>query len=248
MTQTLLRDFIRSVLSEKKDTRAPEGPPDGHFGEYVFADERDDVPEEPNTPEEDSLADALEKHYRGRPGELQGWIDELLKDREDYPTVLQPPARDKKAFRTMTIPATVLEDILGVSLKKSDYDGEVHFTSGGVQKPIGGRNFFSWTLDPGIFYGLRKDWGSLFSTNWIKSKVGARGFVVFLSCDIKTNTFLLNPDKIRKAGLPGEFAYQEEVLSVGPVKLSDVAYFYFDENSDSASESGLIKSAIDGIQ
>jgi len=245
MTWNLLREFIREAAGKSSK---PEGPSSGHFGKYVFADQREDVPNEPNTPEEDSLADALDKHFHGRPQELQGWIDELIKDKKDYPSVLEPPARSKRAYRTMTVPTKVLEDVIGHSLSPEDFDGEVHFTSGGVQKPIGGRSFYSWTLEPDIFYGLRKDWGSLFSTDWIKNKVGGKGFVVFISADIDDNTFLLNPDKIEKAGLAGQFSYQREVLSVGPVNLADVAYFYFDSDSDTTSEPQMIRAAISGIE
>jgi hypothetical protein len=148
----------------------------------------------------------------------------------------------------MTIPGTVLENVLDKKLVSSDFDGEVHFAQGGTQSPIGGRSFYSWTLEPDIFYGLRKDWGSFFSTNWIKNKVGSKGFVAFLSADIDNNLFLLNPDKIRKAGLAGEFAYQQEVLSVGPVKLADVAYFYFDDDTTTDEEAELIRTAISGIE
>jgi hypothetical protein len=69
----LLRDYIQILIREKTNEKSskPEGPEDGHFGKYMFADQRTDVPDEPNTAEEDSLADALEKHYHGRPQELQ---------------------------------------------------------------------------------------------------------------------------------------------------------------------------------
>lgn len=253
MSRRLLREYIHFILAEKSSKSAgarprPEGPADGRFGEYLFADQRDDVPSEPNTPEENSLADALEKHYRGRPAALQAWIDEIVKDKEDYPAALAPPAREHRAYRTMTVPPNVLEALLGKRLRREDYDGEVHFAHGGTQQPIGGKSFYSWTLEPDIFHGLRKDWGSLFSTNWIRNKVGASGFVVFLSADVHSNVFVLNPDVIRKSGLAGEFAYEQEVLSVGPVKLADVSYFYFDENTSPEIEAEMTRMAINGIE
>jgi len=37
-------------------------------------------------------------------------------------------------------------------------------------------------------------------------------------------------------------------LSVGPVKLADVAYFYFDDDTTTDEEAELIRTAISGIE
>lgn len=246
--ERLLRECIKEMLDEalsEPDARL------GPFGKYVFADQRLDVPEpgEPNTDDEDDLANALRLHFQGRPERLGSWIDRLLALRKTYPGMFQPPRRAKKAYRTLTVPPNVLSGIIGSDVKDEYYDGEVHVVKGGrMPGEFGGRNFFSWTLQPDIFYGLKKDWGSLFHTDWIRSKVGSTGFVVFLSADVGSNDFLLNPDKMKKTGLAGQFAYQAEVLGVGSIDLSEVSFFYFDEDTTPHHESQLIRRAINSIR
>lgn len=244
LLKKLLKEYVRQVLAEKSPT---QGPPSGHLGRYVFADQRDDTPPEPNTDEEDRLADALNKHYHGRPDALEPWIDELIQHKEDYPQFFEPPRRYKRAYRTLTIPVSAFLPIMGREPTQKDMDGEVHVDRGASVGPFGGRRFFSWTLDPGIFYGLKREWGSLFSTNWVKRKVGTAGFVMFVSAKTDSNQFVINPKAITKTDIAGEFAYQMEVLGVDDIKLDEVSYFYFDDASDIHRERELIKAAITAI-
>lgn len=240
----LLRRYVRSVLREER----AQGPASGHLGRFVFADQRDDVPPEPNTPEEDKIATALDQHYHGRPAALEGWIDELLAHKDDYPQFFAPPGRYKNAYRTLTVPESAFSDIMGREPTAADKDGEVHVDQGTSVGPFGGRRFFSWTLDPGIFFGLKKDWGSLYSTDWVKKKVGQSGFVMFLSAPVDSNQFVLNPLKIKKTDLGGEFAYQMEVLGVDDISLGDVSYFHFTDKSTAETEHELIKDAVEAIR
>lgn len=242
----LLREFVRTVLSEERG--AAQGPASGHFGKYVFADQRDDVPPEPNTPEEDKLADALNQHYHGRPDALSGWIDELLAHKDDYPQFFEPPRRYKKAYRTMTVPASVFADVMGRAATEEDMDGDVHVDRGSSVGPYKGRRFFSWALDPGVFFGLRKEWGSLFGTDWVKKSIGKGGFVMFLSARTDANDFVLNPLKMRKTDIAGEFAYQMEVLGVGDIALDDVSYFYFHDKTEVDDEPEKIRDAVEAIK
>jgi len=244
----ILKEYIRLVLEK---VSPPDGPTDGEFGKYMFASRRDDVPTPPeeDTEVEADIALALDKHFHGRHDELQQWIDELVANREDYKKFLKPPQRAKKAYRTLTVSPDALASIIGKKLTKDDFGGEVKVVSGGrMPGEFKGRTFFSWTLKPEIIHGLKKTWGSLFHTNWVKNRTGGKGFVVVVSADVKGNMFLLNPDMIKKTGLAGEFDYQVEVLSVGEVELSDVAYFYFDENTPPELESELIDQCISAIK
>jgi hypothetical protein len=225
----------------------PDGPYDGLFGNYVFADERKDAPKEPNTPEEKQIAKALYMQFHGRPDALAPWIDDLLANKDDYASFLSPPKQYKKAFRTMTIPKDIFEQMFHKPTTK-DMDGNVHLINGGSVGPYGNRNFFSWTLNPDIFYGLKKDWGSLFNTDWVQKKIGQDGFVVFLSANVDQNEFLLNPLKLKKTTLAGEFSYQMEVIAVGDVKLNSVSYFYYSKNTSPDMEAQLIKDAIKSVK
>jgi hypothetical protein len=249
VNEQMLKTYIRYAIDE-----AVEAKPDGKrgiFGRYMFADQRADVPEpkEPNTPEENDLVDAFQKHFHGRPEKLQGWVDKLLSLRDEYPSFLRPPARAKRAFRTLTVPENIMATIIGKKPTDEQHDGEVHIVQGGTMPGnFKGKTFFSWTLVPDIFYGLKKDWGSLFYTDWIKRSVGQRGYVVFAAADVSSNDFLLNPDKMKKTGLAGEFTYQVEVLSVGEVKLAEVAFFYFDEDTTPEHEAQLIRKAVNMIR
>jgi len=245
----LLRTYVRSIILEK--VSQPEGNKSDPLGKYVFASLRDDVPEptEPDTEAEKSLATAYNKHYHGRPDALQGWIDDILDLKDDYPKFFEVPDRYRKAYRTITVPEDVMSTILGREMTEEDKDGEVHVEDSGTHPgSFKGKNFFSWTVEPDIFYGLKKDWGSLFATEWIKKKVGAEGFVVFLRADVDSNVFFNNPQKMKKTGLAGEFAYQMEVISVDEVALDRVVYFYFGEGTDHSNETEMIKRSIDMLE
>ncbi len=248
--QTILRETIRQILLEKR-VSPPEGDPDDPLGEYVFASLRDDVPtpKEPDTPEEKQLAAAYNKHYHGRPAELQGWINDILKLQVDYPDFFEVPPRYPYAYRTITVPEPAMSQILGREMTDDDRDGEIHIEDSGTQPgSFKGKNFFSWTVDPNIFFGLKKDWGSLFKTDWIRSKVGASGFVAFLRAPVSENTFFNNPHKMSETGLAGQFDYQREVISVDEVALDRITYFYFDENTDDSEEAAMIKQAVDALE
>lgn len=246
----LLREYIRQVITEKK-IAPPEGDKTDPLGAYVFASLRDDVPQpaEPDTAAEKDLANAYDKHYHGRPDAMQGWIDDILDLKDDYPDFFEVPDRYSKAYRTITVPEDVMSTILGRKMTEEDKDGEVHVEDNGTHPgSFKGKNFFSWTVEPDIFYGLKKDWGSLFATDWIKRKVGNEGFVVFLRADVDSNEFFNNPHKMKKTGLAGEFAYQMEIISVGEVTLDRVVYFYFGENTDRSREAEMIKASIDMLE
>lgn len=246
----LLREYIRQVISEKK-VAPPEGDKTDPLGAYVFASLRDDVPQpaEPDTAAEKDLANAYDKHYHGRPDAMQGWIDDILDLKDDYPDFFEVPDRYSKAYRTITVPEEVMSTILGRKMTEEDKDGEVHVEDSGTHPgSFKGKNFFSWTVEPDIFYGLKKDWGSLFATDWIKRKVGNEGFVVFLRADVDSNEFFNNPHKMKKTGLAGEFAYQMEIISVGEVSLDRVVYFYFGEGTDPSREAEMIKASIDMLE
>lgn len=246
----LLRVFVRQILRENQ-VSPPEGDPEDPLGEYVFAELRDDVPQpaEPNTPVEEELAQAYNKHYHGRPGELQKWIDEILKLQPDYPEFFEVPPEYTHAYRTITVPVSVMAQVLGREITDEDRDGTVHVSTSGMQPgSFKGKNFFSWTVDPSIFLGLKKDWGSLFKTDWIRNKVGASGFVAFLRASVGGNTFFNNPVKMSKTGLAGQFDYQREVISVDEVVLDRITYFYFDESTDDAEEASMIQQAVDLLE
>ena len=247
MNESLLRRYIRTILLAEKTTSSPEGNKSDPLGAYVFASLRDDVPQpaEPDTESEKALANAYNKHYHGRPDALQGWIDDILDLKDDYPDFFDVPDRYTKAYRTLTVPEGVLANILGREITDEDKDGEIHVEDSGTQPgSFKGKNFFSWTIEPDIFYGLKKDWGSLFKTDWIKRKVGDQGFVIFIRADIGSNTFFNNPQKMKKTGLAGQFDYQMEVISVGEVSLDRVVYFYFDSDTDPKEEARRIKDSI----
>lgn len=246
----LLREYIRQVITEKK-IAPPEGDKTDPLGAYVFASLRDDVPQpaEPDTAAEKDLANAYDKHYHGRPDAMQGWIDDILDLKDEYPDFFEVPDRYSKAYRTITVPEDVMSAILGRKMTEEDKDGEVHVEDSGTHPgSFKGKNFFSWTVEPDIFYGLKKDWGSLFATDWIKRKVGNEGFVVFLRAGVDSNEFFNNPHKMKKTGLAGEFAYQMEIISVGEVSLDRVVYFYFGESTDPSREAEMIKTSIDMLE
>lgn len=207
-----LRQLVRQILREEA----------GPYGEYLFGQKRGmpskRKPEE-DTTEEQRLEDDLISHYHGEMGDLAKWIDQLvdLESQGIYSDVLSPPAGARYAYRMMSnLTLEKLTKILGYEPADFEVD-EVYEEDAATFTPVPGRDHFSWTTDFGRFQRMLKDWGSF-------TFRAARGteFLVFLRAPIEGNTFLMNPGETKK--LAGRYAYQSEVISVGPVQCDHIWY------------------------
>lgn len=219
ITESQLRRIVRSSLLERD-----EGP----FGEHLFGYERSlpsEADPELNTDEEDDLADAMRNHYTGEMAALTPWISQLadLESRGLYTDVLSPPMGAKYAYRMMNnVGRDVLAKILGREPQSGPTDG-LHEEPGGTFLPsrVGGRPHYSWTIDYGMFEKMLEDWGTLTDESALR-RSGETQFLVFLRAPIAGNRFLLNPGATEP--LADDYAYQDEVLSVGPIKCDHVWY------------------------
>lgn len=255
MKHDQLKRFIKYVILEERGKAPPDfiGSGTGEYGKYLFAPQRiehgdDSVPPEENTPSEEAIAVALNQHYFGRHDAINNLIDNIKDNSENYPQFLLPPRRYKNAYRTMTVAPDVMERVFGIKLTQDDMDGQVHtISNNAVLGPFRGRKAFSWTLDPGILFGLLKDWGSFFHTDWVSKRIPSGGFVILISAPVQGNNFVLNPFMIKKTGLAGKFDYEMEVLSTGNVTINAISYFYFTPDSDPSMETELLRNMINSI-
>ncbi len=212
--EAALRRLVRMTLLEAESV--------GPFGEYLFGQDRGKPsrknPEE-DTLDEDELQDDLMQHYHGEMGQLTKWIDQLvdLEKQGFYTDVLSPPAGAQHAYRMMNnVKLENMAKILGY-MPEGYEAGQMYEVSAGTFTPLPGRDHYSWTTDFGTFRKILKDWGRFTSYN-------LRGveFLVFLRAPIAENSFLMNPRETKK--LAGEYAYQSEVISVGPITCDHVWY------------------------
>lgn len=196
---------------------------DKPFGKYLFGKERNKPTvqkKEPNTEEEKELAKDLFDHFHGDVEQLNPWISKLDRlEREGlYKDVLSVPSKYKYAYRVMVdIPLNTLTAILGY--EPTDYEpNEVYEeTEGGVFAPRSIREHYSWTVNHKTFAEMEKDWGGLLHR-------ASNTFIVFLRAPIASNRFLLNPKET--ASIAQEYAYQNEVISVGEVQCDHVWYMF----------------------
>lgn len=193
---------------------------DGPFGAYLFGQQRG-LPSarnpEKNTEEEIDFEAALRNHYYNEMEDLDQWLDLMVKlnNQGKYKDILRVPSKYKYAWRTMTnISHDTLMSWLGYDPDQME-SGEIYEENiGGTYTPKGNIKHSSWTVDPDVFENMLEDWG--------RFTRGSKGYLVFLRAPIKGNTFLLNPEETGFAA--EQYAYQEEVISVGPVKFDHIWY------------------------
>lgn len=206
-------------LFEEKD------PPEKPFGNILFGQERElpteDNPE-PNTKKEKSLVFDLERHYHGQMGELSRWIDQLLslKDEGEYLDVLEVPRQYQYAYRVVAIKDSDLASLLGVDEIPpfTAPNKVVKHPTGTVYRTWGARKHFSWTVNTEVFLRILDDWWEFPKHDRYKG----RDFLVFFRAPIKGNTFIMNPSETEE--IADQYAYQEEVISVGNVRCDGVWY------------------------
>ena len=221
---------INQVVSEPlNEIPAPEASPADPFGQYLFGTERNlpskKAPEE-NTDDENFLERDLNSHYMGGMTQINKWVPKLvaLDKAGKYQNVLHVPEKYKLAWRAMTVKRYALEQILGRSLSDEELaeppPGKktpvFHQDTGTFNGKYESRVHFSWTINPGVFKKIQEDWGSLANSN-MREK-----WLIFLQAPVASNTFLLNPDVMRKTNIPDEYGYQKEVISVGDVECNGV--------------------------
>jgi hypothetical protein len=237
--EQLLVDLIREELIKLTLllSEAPEASKDEVFGQYLFAPERKDTPKpkEPNTRKEIDLKNAMNVHYHGSPSALNPWIKKLdqLKNAGKYEKVLEVPQRYQYAYRFMEVDPKILQQMLGGNKKAIDGQKE---KDGKWRSQVGGnffaghqsRDHFSWTVNPAIIKKIKEDWGTLLYSKGNK-------FFVVMRAKIHGggNDFLLNPDILGKSEIADEYGYQKEVISIGDIKLDQMAYIWVRSNVNS---------------
>lgn len=171
--------------------------------------ERDDA-----DPDWSDFLRSFRRHTAADGGRLRTDLMRRLARRPAYRDAILPPDGAEEAWRLLYgVPREALAD-LGAGPKPP-----VRGVARGVRYLVGAHRVSSWTLDSGLF---SSDMPGFFSTaEW----PGAGSFAVVLRAPIaqRPRRFWLNPDVLY--GLSGsDFAYQREVVSVGPLAGCDVAW------------------------
>lgn len=211
---TVLPNSLNEIYVSEQDAN-----PDDVFGQWLWPDIRSNVPpeakQEPDTPEEKSFKLTVKDHYNGDMDNLARYIPTMvdLETKGKYTDILSVPANYKFAYRVMGLSRTQLESILGAALT----DDNIQF--GTAEKAIAPqpptREHASWTVDPTMFKQMAKDWGKL---------TPGKEYTVFFRAPVQSNKFLLNPDMMADMGIPKNWAYQKEVISVGNIKCDKVIW------------------------
>lgn len=195
-----------------------------NYGQTIFAPDRLDVtqPPEPNTPAEDEAWRAFRLHYMGgRDSNLIANLPEILaaKTQGKYKDFLDVPDHYKYAYRLMAdVPVSVLIDSFGFSWNPKTPPVNGVITGGTYQSSLS--RVSSWTVDVAALPQLVQDFGGLYR------KHEHSYHLLFLArLDENTNAFLINPDKYEVTPeLAGQFSYQKEIISYGPVQLYKTIY------------------------
>jgi hypothetical protein len=234
----LLEYLLRESESE---TEAPKGSP---LGQYLFAQDRKDVPyeqnetgpteENPKAIDENELEAQLFNHYKGAgdAGSVEKGLKTLkkLEQKGLYTKLLRPPAGLAYRFIGNVTPEQASRDFLHLSVEditsepnKAFYVSEI----GTVKRPSavstverGKTSISSWTVDP--------------SATQFDEFLGTedRKVAILLVADIASNNFLLNPQNISnsQADLDGEngsiIGSEQEVLAIGPVNVLEASAIY----------------------
>lgn len=201
------------------------------FGKYLFGQERG-LPTkknpEKNTPKENELGYAITNHYNGEMEELVPWIQRMAELEDDglYLDILGVPKKYRYAYRVLyDLRYEDLYDILGGEPEDATPGKMVHSPEGGTFYATASgdeREHFSWTVRPEAFKDILNDWGRY--TNPLST--GMKKYIVFLRAKIHSdgNRFLFNPDNPTLRKKAGQFAYQDEIISVGDVRCDSVWY------------------------
>lgn len=178
-------------------------------------------------------------HYTG--AFLQGSrVTQLLALRSKFPKLLEVPARYTTAYRIMMNLSKGQMAKFGVLNPKG-----IGFAKGGTYSPLG--DFVgSWSASKAMF--------SKYSKLMEHLAVGHVGlpYTVILAADLSSqrSKFLFNPAQLPKAVGVNDYAYQNEVVSVGPVKLHGLSYFINPGESEDGSDNKgelrrLLKEAVE---
>jgi hypothetical protein len=213
-----LREYYNFLLKEEE----PESS-ESDFGQYLFAPTRNDVPvpKEPNTPEENdlanSIADYLTSNHQKQLSKYASKILSLVKQGL-YSKVLDPN-RYSHAWRLMRLPSEELAKLLGYSLKELGAEGVL---GPGMLSPV--KSIISgWTVEPHTL------------VNELPAYGGGNAFIVF-KAPIKGNKFFGNPGELARALDIPEMIEEMETIAVGTVRYLKCSYVIFDSQIQSNDE------------
>jgi len=196
------------------------------YGKVLFAQQRTDVqqPAEDNTPDEDRVFDAFQKHYfGGRDAALVKELPDLIKAQKagKHSEVLRVPKQYKYGYRLMAdLPANILKSVFNLSV-----DGDKGIVRGGVY--TNERNIVSsWTVDTAVLPKIVDDFGG----KLYRRNADSYHVLVIADLDRSRDSFFMNPDKYYDMpSMAGQFSYQREIISYKPVKLLKTIFCNKDE-------------------
>lgn len=222
MSPNNLKYLIKKIVLQELKVDEPEG---GPYGRVLFSPQRTDkVEEEPNTDEESKLFDAIKLHYlEGVSEDLNKFYRKILAliKKGKYKNLLAPPP----GFVYRLLNNVSVEDaskILGLSINKLKRQSE-EFNLIRKKKVLRSlsrkQQLQSWTLGPVSSTLSGTDY-----TNLWPGKV-----MLLAKSSITDGRFFMSPDFASKIVGLEKFSKEREVISIGPVKVSEVAYYVNEE-------------------
>lgn len=212
------------------------------FGAVLFAPQRRDVrnPPEPNTPDEERVFDAFQKHYfGGRDTALVKELPRLLKAMNSgkHSEFLRVPKQYKYAYRLMAdLPAATLKSVFNIPVS-----GDRGIARGGTYTNT--RNVLSsWTVDYAVLPKIVDDFGG----KLYRKNADSYHVLVIADLDRSRNAFIMNPDKYYDIpSMAGQFSYQREIISHKPVKL--LKTIFCNKNQFGGDDRMIVQWLMDGV-
>ena len=213
------------MLNEELASQAPEDAP---LGKFAFPLQRNrkgaQLPEEPDTWEEEQLFDELGDHFSFKNKKISSDTAAMMKgflERGEYKKVFHEPSSNEIIFRGMKTSLSFIENVattVGESFDELALTGELEGTF--VYTPLFGAS--SWTLD--------KDTAEEFRGRWHSG--GQNSVIIHARVSDNIKKLVMCRDGIYDVGGLGLYTHEDEVIALGKIKAFKLEYVREEEPSE----------------
>lgn len=182
---------------------------------YAFADQRKDTPEEPNTEDEQELFYSLQDYFKNN-STIDNHMAKMIKDAltcGQYKDVFRAPD-ERTVYRGMGVDDAFLKRALKLTDDKEIPDigdKSASFTF----EPYHGTVVTSWTTDANIAINFAGDHADR-RHPW--------QLIMIAAVSDNPNQLVVGPDGLYKIAEFSDYSLEDEVLALGAVKVSQVAW------------------------
>jgi hypothetical protein len=206
----LTKEMHDTMTKQHGDRQKPEAPDTAPLQKYAFADQRPDVPDEPNTSDEEQLFADLKRHFNDNvpvdkksSQEIKGFLNNDM-----YGTVFHAPDV-KMVYRGMAVDEKWLKSALNVDQIEDKGERQATFTF----TPREHEGASSWTLSKDVADDFAQD--------------SSMPYSVILAANISDNPdkFVTGPDGLYDVNGLNNFTTEQEVISLGDVKVAGIKWY-----------------------